>query len=366
MTELEALVTLNLLPNVGPVRVRRLLDNLGSPQAILQATTSQLLTTPGIGDEIALHINSWSDLTDVGGELQLARQMGATILTAADPHYPEPLRTIYDSPIVLYTLGQLEPADRHAVSIVGSRRTTTYGQNVAKKFSFQLARAGMTIVSGLARGIDTLAHEAAIAAKGRTVAVLGSGLAQLYPPENRALADLIASGHGAVVSEFPINTAPDRQTFPQRNRIVAAWSQATLVVEAPKKSGSLITANLANEYNRSVFAIPGPIDRPTAQGCNTLIQNGARLATDPADILDDIGGLFSSQELQPEPLKPTLPPLTGDEKAIFEALGDEETPIDQVVSRTGLTTSTVSTTLLRLQMKRLVKQLPGSRFVKLL
>ncbi len=274
MTPTEAIVALNLLPKIGPVRVRRLLEAFGDPTRILGAARDRLMRVDGIGEETAGILHRWQDHADPAAEMSEAKERGIAIVTQDEEGYPQPLRAAYDPPLLLYVWGNLEARDRHAIGVVGSRRATMYGKQATRKLSYQLAQSGFTIISGLARGIDTSAHEAALAANGRTIAVIGSGLAKLYPPENLALAEKIASGNGAVVSEFPLHTAPDKQTFPMRNRIVAAWSQALLVVECPAWSGSLITANLASEYGKPVFAVPGPIDKPTSAGCHQLIRDG--------------------------------------------------------------------------------------------
>ena len=204
MTDTEALLVLNMLPKIGPVRVRRLMELCGTPAAVLQASSSTLQQVSGIGTETAGIIRAWESHADLQAELGRVRDMDLTILTPEDPAWPEGLREIHDPPILLYVWGRVEPRDKSAIGVVGSRRATTYGLTHARKFAFQLAHAGVTVLSGLARGIDTAAHEGAVAAKGRTIAVIGSGLGRLYPPENHALAQRIADGHGAVVSEFPI------------------------------------------------------------------------------------------------------------------------------------------------------------------
>jgi DNA processing protein len=204
-------------------------------------------------------------------ELERIRQFGATVITQDDPIYSPSLRQIYDPPLVLYVWGTLEERDHNALGIVGSRRTTHYGLECAKRLSYQVAYSGITVVSGLARGIDTAAHQGALAAKGRTIAVLGTGLNHLYPAENRALAEKIAHS-GAVISEFPMDTTPDRQTFPMRNRIISGWGFGLLVVEAGANSGALISASQATDQGRNLYAVPGPIDRPTSLGTNRLIQ----------------------------------------------------------------------------------------------
>lgn len=375
---LEPLLALNQLPKLGPVRIRRLLEAFGSAEKILSSPKDRLIRVDGIGPELSGIITDWESHADPSAELLELKERELSVILPDDPAFPPQLREAYDCPLLLYVWGKLEERDRHAVGLVGTRRCTIYGKNSTKKLSYQLAHAGHTIVSGLARGIDTTAHEAAVAAGGRTVAVIGSGLAKLFPAENLPLAERIADGHGAVVSEFPLHTAPDKKTFPQRNRIVAAWSRALVVTESPEWSGSLITANLASEYGRSVYAVPGPIDKPTSAGCHRLIRDGATLLTDASELLDDLGtlgGLQTERRLQPtkasglqpasepEP-SPDLPPLAPEEEQILTALGTDESPIDRLIETTGLPAATVSATLLKLEMKRLVQPLPGFRYVR--
>jgi len=367
MTETEALIALNMLPKIGPVRARRLMERCGGAAAVLRAGASTLEKVKGIGAETAGILREWEQHADLAGEMGRLGDGGYTLLTEQDAAWPENFRHMPDAPLLLYVWGKVEPRDRSAIGVVGSRRATAYGLTCAKKFAFQLAHAGVTVLSGMARGIDTAAHEGAVAAKGRTIAVLGSGLGKLYPPENKALCERIAAGQGAVVSEFPILTEPDKQTFPQRNRIVSGWSQGILVVEAPAWSGALITANSAAEQGRTVYAIPGPIDRPSSAGCNKLIQNGARLVLDAADILDDMNALL------PEPLfaaadapaAKTPENLTETEQLIWNALGSDEAHLDQIIARTSLSAATASSQLMRMELKRLVQQLPGRRYVRL-
>jgi DNA processing protein len=266
---------------------------------------------------------------------------------------------------VLYVWGDLTERDQHGIGVIGSRRTTHYGAESAKKLSYQLAYAGLTIISGLARGIDTAAHQGALAAKGRTIAVIGSGLTKLYPPENAALAEKIRSGNGAIVSEFSMEIEPDRQTFPMRNRIISGWSHGILVVEAGLNSGALITASQAIEQGRSVYAVPGHINAPSAMGSNRLIQQGAKLVMDANDILQDLEILLPEKEKLPETLARPLPELTDDERRVYDAIHAAETPIDEIAATSNLPSATVSSLLLRLELKRLVKQLPGKYFVKL-
>lgn len=362
MSPLEALTALNLLPKIGPVRVRRLLEMFGSPEAILRAPKDRLLRVDGIGPETAGILSSWQDHADPTAELREAKERGISVVTQSDEDYPAPLREAYDPPLLLYVWGKLDPRDRHGIGVVGSRRATIYGTQSTKKLSYQLAHAGFTIISGLARGIDTAAHEAAIAADGRTIAVLGSGMARLYPPENLGLAEKIAGGHGAVVSEFPLHTPPDKQTFPMRNRIVAAWSKAVLVVECPLWSGSLITANLASEYGKTVYAVPGPIDKPTSTGCNQLIRDGATLVADASHILDDLGSLPFSQPASTAPEKTALPELPEEEATVFAAVTADDQPVDRIIEKSGLPAHVVTATLMKLEMRRLVRAFPGFRY----
>ncbi len=362
MNHREACIALNMIPQMGPVRLRRLTDAFGSAEQILLARSSQLAQVDGISAALAENIAKWESFADPVAELKLAESMGARVLTSADEEYPPALREIHDPPIVLYVLGRLTERDRNAVAVVGSRRASHYATECAKKLSFQMAYAGLTVVSGLARGIDTAAHQGALAAKGRTVAVIGAGLAHLYPPENAELAERIAAS-GAVVSEFPLETKPDRQTFPIRNRIVTGCSFGVLVVEAGANSGALISANQAAEQGRTLYAVPGRIDQPTCLGSNRLIQQGAKLVITVDDILDDLPMVFRKQ-----PDLPVAAPAAGlspEQEKILAALGSEETPLDRVIATSGLTPAAASSTLLALEMRRLVKQLPGKRFVKL-
>lgn len=367
MTETEALIALNMLPKIGPVRARRLMERFGGAAAVLKAGRSAVKEVSGIGTETAAILHDWEQHVDLSAEMKRVEEGGYSILTEQDGVWPESLRQMHDAPLLLYMWGKVEARDKSAIGIVGSRKATVYGLTCAKKLSFQLAHAGVTVLSGLARGIDTAAHEGAVAAKGRTLAIIGSGLGRLYPPENRALCERIAAGQGAVLSEFPILTEPDKQTFPQRNRIVSGWSQGILVVEAPAWSGALITANNAAEQGRPVYAVPGPIDRPSSTGCNRLIQNGAKLVLDAADILDDMNALLPEPMFTQKDAPASQSPanLTETEQLIWDALGSDEAHLDQIISRTALPAATASSQLMRMELKRLVKQLPGRHYVRI-
>ena len=374
MDRIDAYLVLNLLPDIGPIRVRRLLDQLGSPESILKASRRELVSVDGIGQEMAERLVDWENIVDLAEEKRRMEEHGVSLLSWESDDYPPSLREIHDPPFLLYIKGNIEPRDAHAIGVVGSRRTTHYGLSSCKKLSFQLAHYGFTIISGLARGIDTAAHEAALAAAdGRTIAVLGSGIGNVYPPENQQLADKI-SENGAVISEFPVLYVPDRQSFPLRNRIVAGMSQGLLVVEAPARSGALITSNQALEQGRPVFAVPGPIDRPSSVGCNRLIQSGAKLVCDASDVIEEFAfGLVpelnlddSEPETSSDQSSPQIRNLSENEKAILKALGGDEVVLDDLVERSQLPLPVVASELLQLEMKHLVKQLPGKYFAKLI
>src|SRR5438067_11432438 len=365
MNTTEACIALNMLPTVGPVRLRKLLQVFGTPERVLTANRGELRAVEGIGGEVADQIAAWQSTLDLAAELNRIRDFGATVITQESPSYPKSLREIHAPPIVLYVWGDLQDRDNHAIGIIGARRATHYGSVAAKKLAYQIAYAGLTVISGLARGIDTAAHQGALAAKGRTIAVIGSGLSRLYPPENKALAEKICNGNGAVVSEFSMEIEPDRQTFPMRNRIISGWSHGILVVEAGANSGALITASQALEQGRSVYAVPGHINAPSAMGSNRLIQQGAKLVMDANDILDDLQILLPEAKPLPEAAVRPLPLLSGEERRIYDAIDAVETSIADIAAKTELPSAAASSTLLRLELKRLVKQLPGKYFVKL-
>jgi DNA processing protein len=364
MTSTEAYIALNMLRGIGVARLRRLIEVFQSPERILLARASELRSVQGIGPEVADAVVNWEKHVDLPAELQRIADFGAKIIPHDSPDYPPLLLQIASPPILLYVWGDLQPRDLHSIGVVGSRKPSHYGLECAKKLAYQLAYAGLTVVSGLARGIDTAAHQGALAAQGRTIAILGSGFLKLYPSENKLLAGKIAAS-GAVVSEFSMEVTADTQTFPMRNRIVAGWGSGVLIVEAGFGSGALITATQAIDQGRNVYAVPGQIDRPTAAGSNRLIQQGAKLVTSAADILDDINILLPRAAAE----QPVPPDRTGtlkpDEKLVYDAIGENETPIDAIISGSNLPSGRVSSTLLLLEMKRLVKQLPGQHFIKL-
>jgi DNA processing protein len=362
----QALVALNLIEGIGPVRVRALLEHFGDAPAVLRASCQQLLQARGIGQETAEAIANWEKAIDLDAELKRIADFGCRVVAQQDEEYPALLRQIYDPPPVLYVKGQMLPKDKNAVALVGSRMTTHYGIEAARKLGYQLAYLGVTVVSGGARGIDSAAHQGALAAKGRTIVVLGTGINLVTPPENARLFEQIAA-NGAVVTQFPFNRPGDKQSFPIRNRIVAGMTLGTVVVEANLTSGALITANFANEYGRQVFAVPGRIDSPRSKGCHDLIKKGAKLCEGAEDILSEFEYLFPASNKPPSAAETGVLPaleLSENEQKVYDMLSNEEIGIDDAIRKSGLPASAVSVALLSLEMKRLIRQLPGKLFVK--
>ena len=370
MTSREAYIALNMIDGVGPVRVRALLERFGTPEAILSAPRGELMRVDGVGEEVARCITSWRESIDLDAELARLEKSGARVVMRDDAEYPKNLREIYDPPLVLYVRGTLRENERMAIGIVGSRRTTLYGQEMSRKLAYQLARLGVTVVSGLARGIDTAAHKGALQAKGRTVAVIGCGIDVVYPPENKKLADEIFEKGGAVVTEFPFGVKPDRQNFPMRNRIISGWSLGVVVVEANLKSGALITAAQAAEQGRQVFAVPGRADSVLSRGANRLIKDGAKLTEDVEDVLAEFEYLLPREAGKSASAAPrgggteAALKLSETEAKVMALIGQEEVAIDEIIRGSGLTSAAVSATLLGLEMKRVVRQLPGKLYAR--
>jgi len=363
-----------LTPEVGPVLFGRLTERFGSAQAALGASAGQLAQVEGIGPATADKIARERERVDVRGEVELAARYGVRILCREDEEYPALLRHIPDPPICLYVRGRLEPEDAVAVAVVGARRCTTYGREQSRRLGYQLASHGLTVVSGLARGVDEESHKGALQAGGRTVAVLGNGLSRIYPPENKELANRI-SRQGAVVSELPMTVSPEGKNFLPRNRLIAGMALGVLVVEAARRSGSLTTARLAAEYNREVFALPGRVDNPCAQGTNALIRDQhAKLITCVEDILSELGPAGETLRLpddgapagRREEESASLPEgLSDTEQVVLEVLGRDEVSIEQIAERTGEPAARVAATLITLQLRGLARQLPGNLFVRI-
>ena len=366
MQQREAYIVLNMIEGLGPVSVRRLIDTLGSPKAILEADREALMEARGVGEKLALKIVTQRDSINAEEEIDKAAEIGARIITQIDDEYPEALKTIHDPPLVLYVLGRILPQDGKAIGIVGSRSTSHYGLTAADRLAYQLGKIGFTVLSGLARGTDTAAHSGALKSGGRTIAVLGGALDCLYPPENAELAAKIARS-GAVVSEYSMGRKADRMTFPYRNRIISGMSMGVLVTESAIKGGSMYSAEAAMEQGRTVFALPGRIDTPGARGPHMLIKNGAKLVERLDDILEEYEFLIPPAELEsPESETAARPevPLSEEESKVVEALWQESLDIDSLAREVGLKSHELSSLLLGLEMKRVVKMLPG-RIVEL-
>jgi DNA processing protein len=365
VTETSTLVEtlrLALVSGVGPILRKSLLDRFGTPSAVLEAPLSDLRNVPGIGPKLATRIAAARTEIDAEAELALCRERGVTVITEQDPAYPRALSEIPDPPGVLFVRGEIKPQDAVAVAIVGSRHATSYGQSVAERLATSLARAGLTIVSGLARGIDAAAHRGALAAGGRTIAVLGSGVLSIYPPEHESLASDVTAA-GAIVSESPPLCPPMSGAFPQRNRVITGMSLGVIVVEASDRSGALISARHAMEQGREVFAVPGRIDSRMSRGCHRLIRDGAKLVETADDVLEELGPLVAPA-IGAAGLAVHVPAelmLNELEQKVLTAVSAEPTFVDQVISSSGLPASQVLATLSVLEMRRIIKRAGGNQ-----
>ncbi|MCU0723785.1 MAG: DNA-processing protein DprA [Planctomycetes bacterium] len=366
--ELHALVLLNKVPGLGPVRLKALRARFGSLEAASRAPVPALLEVPGVGDGIARALEETRASFDPEEELRRARELGVSLLTPGDPDYPPLLAEIADPPALLYAKGTPSWSARPFVAVVGTRRCTLYGRLQAERLAAGLAAAGIGVASGLARGVDTAAHGAALGAGGWSAAVLGCGLDGCYPPENAKLKEAL-SGRGAVCSEFAFGTPPLRSNFPRRNRVISGMSLGVVVVEAARDSGSLITARFAADQNREVFAVPGKIDSVRSSGVNSLIKEGAKLVEGVEDILEEIAGRLPALPA-PAPAPAAggaaapAPGLEGKPAAVLGALGAEPLGIEEVIERSGLPAGEVAGVLFVLEMKGLARQFPGKRFAR--
>ncbi len=360
-TDREAYIVLNGMERVGPVRVRAMAEQLGSVAAILDASEQALQQANGVGPALAAAIVRQRAAWDPVAEEERALARGIQLLTPLDTAYPPALQDIHDPPLALYMRGKLRPTDRQAVAVVGTRHPTHYGRECAYKISFGLAKAGICVCSGLALGVDTAAHEGALRAGGRTVAVIGGGFDHLYPAENAKLADEIAE-QGAVLSEFPFGRKPDRTTFPMRNRIVSGMTRGTLVVEAGMGSGAMITASQATAQGRSVFAVPGRIDSYASSGPNALIKDGAYVVTEIRDILEHFELLFPVGRQADGPVEATRagrPGLQPNEEKVVGLLAGGELGVDALIRETGISPAMMASLLIGLELKKVIKMLPG-------
>ncbi len=348
-----------ILPGMAK-RIWNLIERFGSPAAAWNATAGELVRTGGCSVETASALDKRKAGLDLQIELDRLEEAGITYILYEESSYPELLKTIFDPPPGLFIRGSLLPADSLAVAVVGSRRPTPYGLAVAEKMAEEMARAGIIVVSGMARGIDSSAHRGALKAGGCTIAVLGCGLDVVYPRENRRLKEDISSC-GAVISEYPLGSLPEAWHFPVRNRIISGLSKATVVVEAGERSGALITADCALEQGRDVLAVPGNISSPLSKGPNRLIKQGARLVEKTEDILEEIGvgSLFGAENGK----TPSLPQLTEEEEAVYRLLSHEPVDLDKLVALANLPVQEVLAALMFLEIKGLVRQLPGRLYV---
>lgn len=354
----------NKLSDIGPKRFYQLVEYYGSAEAAWQAKPAELCKILNLNPKISFRLFEEKNLIVPEQEVDLIYHHKVNALTIEDGLYPENLKTIHYPPPVLYFKGTILELDKNSISIVGSRKATYYGKMIAEKLSKELAFAGLTIISGMARGIDTAAHKGALSSvNGRTIAVLGCGIDHIYPPENRRLAQEIQES-GAIMSEFPLFTLPERQNFPRRNRVISGISLGTVVVEAAKKSGALITADFALEQGREVFAIPGNINSPLSNGSHNLIKQGAKLVENHQDILDEIHIALPQKTIEKEVVK-EYNSLTEEEKIIYRIMTKEPTQIDDIIGVSKLSASKVSEMLLSLELKDLIKEIEGKRFIKL-
>ncbi len=373
MTELDSLLVLNAVNGLGNARIKKLIETAGSAAKLFSLTDGELKS-------LAASLNiSWQVLENIlhfpkdiylKNEYNLIRACSVKLISWWDEAYPCSLKEIPDAPVLLYVRGDLKSLAEPAVAIVGSRRASIYGLSIAEKFAIDLSGLGLTVVSGLARGIDAAGHRGALKVGGKTIAVLGCGLSKIYPPEHKLLADAIAA-NGAVISEFHMTMPPLPTNFPRRNRIVSGLSFGVIVVEASAKSGALITADYALEQGREVFAVPGKIDQPNAWGVNRLIKEGAKLAGCLDDILEEIKGPLRRRYIEEGSSNPSLKssrliglPLTKEECEVMERLDGKPVSIDELASQFPWPTAVTLSILSTLELKKQAKQLPGKMFVK--
>jgi DNA processing protein len=356
-------LALSLTPGVGSVLIKRLLDRFMTPESVFRAPLKELLRIEGLGEKVAGEIQKGPLEKKVKKELSLLEKVGGKIVTFKDDDYPKRLKDIYDPPPLLYLRGELRREDELAVAVVGSRKTSPYGRWFTEKIGEDLARYGITVVSGMARGIDAVAHKGALQGGGRTVAVLGCGVDVIYPSENRDLFHQIIE-HGAILSEFPMASPPEGGHFPRRNRIISGLSIGVVIVQASAKSGSLITAGYALEQGREVFAVPGNVGAEGSRGTNRLIKEGAKLVESSEDILEEILPQWRKEGEAVQKADAPLSSLTEEEKILYGLL--EETPlhIDAIIRESGWNPGEVSSLLLNLELKGLISQLPGKCFSK--
>jgi DNA processing protein len=368
--QLEEWLNLKAIPGITDRIYKSLIDEFGSPGKVFKATAPQLAQIPEIKKDTVQAIigrnegiSSFTAARDVSEEIRLAKKHKVDVVTLNHTSYPENLKAIYNPPPLVYVKGEIREEDTKAIAIVGSRKATTYGRLTAQRLSAQLAARGVTIVSGLARGIDSEAHKGALAVGGRTIAALGCGIDVVYPPENRALAARIASS-GALVTEFPFATPPFAGNFPKRNRIISGLSLGVVIVEAAAKSGALITATFALEQGREVFAVPGPTTSSYSKGTNHLIKEGAKLVENIDDILEELESFLPPPEKDTKPENFLHPQLSGEEESIYSFITQEPKHIDLLIQESNLSAQQASVILTNLQLAGLIRELSGKNFIR--
>ena len=369
--DVRDMLALSLVPGLGPRLTVALLERFGSAGAVLRASSDQLQSVPHIGTKIAAALHESMQHVDVDGELARVEKHRVRLILRGTSEYPSSLAEIHDPPQVLYVRGALTEGDGKAIAIVGSRQCTSYGKRIAERLATGLSQAGFTIVSGLARGIDGAAHSAALKAGGRTLAVLAGGLSSIYPPEHGELAQEIERA-GALITEASMEQQPLPTSFPPRNRIISGLSRGVVLIEAAERSGALITARHAGEQGRLVMAVPGPVDQLASGGTNSLIRQGATLVRNVDDVLEEVEGLFggsgranqarSTEDEQVVQSSDPPPGLDGNQQAIWQFLAGSARHTDEMVQQLGLSVAQLSGILLGMELKRLLRRLPGNRY----
>jgi DNA processing protein len=359
--QIRDLLTLRLVNGLGPRITAALLERFGSPGDVLRASPAELAEVAYVGPKLAQEIARATQTADLSAECELMTRHGVHLRALGTPEYPASLAQIPDPPHLLYVRGELLASDEKAVALVGSRQFTSYGRRVTERLATDLVRAGYVIVSGLARGIDGIAHRAALKAGGRTIAVMAGGLSRIYPPEHKGLADEVVAS-GALVCEAAMRSEPMPGMFPARNRIISALSRGVVIIEAAEKSGALITAEHAAEQGRTTFAVPGPIDSESSSGTNALIRDGAILIRGAQDIIEELEGICPPT---PAVDKPAPTGLDATQQRIWEQLNEGARHLDELVQRLSLPVPQMSGALMMMEMRKIVRRLPGNRYERI-
>ena len=363
--EICAWLALNMISGIGNSVFKKLVNEFGHPEDVFEASLSELMKVDGVSNDIARRIIKREFISDPEEELESVKKCNAMIVTYMDASYPEFLKEIPSAPVLLYVKGKDIPFNRVFMAVVGSRNPTHYGIKAADKIAFGLAKRGIGVVSGLARGIDAAAHRGCLRGEGFTIAVMGTGIDKVYPAPNKQLSEQIMKS-GCLISEFSVGSPPEPKNFPIRNRIISGLSMGIVVVEATKRSGSLITASFALDQGREVFAVPGSIDSFKSTGAHLLIKQGAKLVENADDIIDEFE--FAQKYIEnsniPTHTLDTPPNMSEPERKIYEIIGHYPVHIDQIVRTGGMDAGEVSSILMQMELKGIVKQLPGKMFVR--